>query len=26
VLPESTVENLQLLVETVHTWVPARVA
>ncbi|TMF17015.1 MAG: uroporphyrinogen decarboxylase, partial [Chloroflexi bacterium] len=26
VLPESTVENLQLLVETVHSWVPANVA
>ena len=26
VLPESTVENLQLLVETVHSWVPASVA
>ena len=24
--PEASVENLQLLVETVHTWVPARVA
>ncbi len=26
VLPESTVENLRLLVETVHSWVPANVA
>ena len=26
VLPESPVENLQLLVETVHSWVPANVA
>ncbi|HKC18510.1 MAG TPA: uroporphyrinogen decarboxylase family protein, partial [Candidatus Dormibacteraeota bacterium] len=24
--PDATVENLQLLVETVHSWVPARVA
>ena len=24
--PEATIENLQLLVETVHSWVPARVA
>ena len=24
--PEASVENLQLLVETVHSWVPARVA
>jgi len=26
VLPETSVQNLQLLVETVHSWVPARVA
>jgi uroporphyrinogen decarboxylase len=26
VLPESTLENLQLVVETVHAWVPANVA
>jgi len=26
VLPETSVENLQLLVETVHSWVPAHVA
>jgi uroporphyrinogen decarboxylase len=26
VLPESSLENLQLLVETVHSWVPAHVA
>ncbi len=26
VLPETTVENLQVLVETVHSWVPAHVA
>jgi uroporphyrinogen decarboxylase len=26
VLPETAVENLQLLVETVHEWVPERVA
>jgi uroporphyrinogen decarboxylase len=26
VLPETPLENLQLLVETVHSWVPARVA
>ena len=26
VLPETSVENLQLLVETVHSWVPANVA
>ena len=26
VLPETSVENLQLLVETVHAWVPAHVA
>jgi uroporphyrinogen decarboxylase len=24
--PDASVENLQLLVETVHEWVPARVA
>jgi hypothetical protein len=26
VLPETSVENLQHLVETVHSWVPANVA
>ncbi len=26
VLPETRIENLELLVETVHSWVPARVA
>jgi uroporphyrinogen decarboxylase len=26
VLPDSSVENLQVLIETVHSWVPARVA
>src|SRR5205823_14223115 len=26
VLPETSVENLQLLIETVHSWVPANVS